>query len=772
MDLKYNSYLEFILKILYSILFFCSSLLLLYTLRKFKKDINPIRRTLSFLFISAIFATISNLVVLLSQNYILSLIFYSFFFIGINLIIYFLVNFTIQDTNLQFNKKTTKLFLKIIFCLDSISLLLNIFFQHSFSIIEVVYKNTPYLLAEHFLIYQLHLVLSYICLAIVFILLLYKTIISPRMYRIKYISVLTSFIIVVIGDAFYVFSHSPIDFSVVLFSLTGLLIYYLTCHFTPHKLIEKSLSLVVENMEHAVVFYDNVGNCVYRNKYFEDLVKISLNEGLNLEQFFHENFKKNQSKNSENILQSQEYRQSLSIQGVNHFFKVSYHSLKDERGKYIGSFILIQDRTKDEEKIKYERYLSTHDNLTGLYNHFHFYEKAQQTIEKNNKSEFIMLCVQICNFKFLKDFFGNYTVDEFMKKISHTLKNLLHKNDTIGKLDTNTFAILFEKNNFDIEQIKNKLSGFSSISEDKYFPIKIAFGIYEIDNIKNPISVMCDRAKIAITNLPESEDVGYFTTEMKNRILFEQIIVGDFPKALQDNQFKLFLQPQFTEDKKLFGIEVLTRWFHPSEGTLDPDSFIKLFEDNGIITQLDMYIWEEAAKLIKKWNKKGYTLPPLSINVSTKDLYYIDIISFFKDLLEKYDIKPSQLKLEITETALLVDNKTKISVLSKLREMGFEIAIDDFGARSSSLNILKDIKFDFIKLDLLKLSSSQTKENSERMIVAIINLVRNLNIKIMTEGVETKNQYEFLKSNGCNYFQGFYLEKPMDVLQFENKYIK
>ena len=701
---KYSNFRNKAVKNIFTILFILSGIVLFFTIRKCRTIKSSMINSMRNLFYCGIFSTVANIGILLSQNAFFSLFFYSLFFVGIDGIVFFLFNFTLYYIDIKLNKKLISKIASYIFFADAFNMFLNIFLKHAFGIMEVIYQDSVYLLADHFFLYKLHLFLSYATIGLVFAMLVYKTIISPKMYRIKYLSLLFAFGVVTIGDGFYVFLQMPIDFSVILFSTTGIIFYYITFHFTPHAMIEKALSLVVENMEHAIIFFDENGRNIYKNRSFKDLLIKYKNIG-----FVPQNF--NEEDITENDLfgdifdtkdHDQEFNKVFEVDGNNQYINLKYHCLKDEKGKFIGSFFLIQDRTSEEEKIRYQKYLSTHDSFTGLYNKFYFYEKAQQTLQKQKDKKYLMVCTKISNFKFINEVFGNYVIDQFLQKYSEKLLSTTNKDVLYSRLDNDLFGIMIPKDAFDLDKLVNFTQHFSKISKDKYLPIQILIGIYEIEDINIPVSVICDRANMAITSIknPEANPVGYYNMEIKNRLFFEQTIISDFSKAINEKQFKIFLQPQFTAEREIYGAEVLARWYHPTEGLLAPEQFIHLFENNGIVTQLDIYVWEETAKILQKWNSKGINNIPLSVNISPKDFCYIDIYDYFMNLVKKHKIKPSQIKLEISETAFMIDSKTQGSIISKLRKAGFLVDLDDFGTGYSSLNIVRDIVFDEVKFDL------------------------------------------------------------------------
>jgi len=778
LDLKYIS--DFItfkdtkLKYLFGLLFISSALILFFTIRKCKKIKNPMVNSMRYLFYSAILSTISNIVVLFSQNYLISYIFYSIFFIGIDGLVFFLFCFTVYYVNLKINSKLVTRIAFSLFAIDSLNIILNIFFQHAFGLTQIQFSGATYIMATHLLPYKLHLILTYSTIALVFCILLYKSIVSPKMYKIKYLSILISFLLVTVADAFYIFLFIPIDFSVILFSLTGILYYYITFHFTPHKLIERALSLVVENLDYAIIFFDNTGKCIYKNKSFEDIYLKYNNLGIFPKTTGFDSWYENDFFKDEINLNAtdQEINKAFKINGNIHKLNAKFHNIKDEHNKIIGNFFLIQDKTQDEQILQYERYLTNHDTLTGLYNKYYFFDRAQNYLQKNNSGEYLLVSIKLANHGFLTEVFGKYMIDNFIIKLSKEISSKFESKSVYGRIGEDNFAILIQKEKFDIDDFNNYSKELSTISEDKFFPTRILTGIYEVEDIQTPISVMCDRANIAISELKNNpkEKIGYYTVEIKNRNKFEQSIISDFPKALSQNQFKIFIQPQFSKEKKLIGGEILVRWFHPTEGLLQPEQFLYLYETNSIITQLDMYIWEETAKILNRWNESGKKTIPISVNISPKDICYLDICTFFTDLTKKYNIKPKQLKLEITEPALTVDNEYQVSLISKLRKAGFIVQLDDFGNGYSSLNTLIDYSFDELKLDLSCFNHISNNEQTQKIISTILDLSQKLKLPLIAEGVETEEQFNFLKKAGCKNFQGYFLEKPIDIMHFERKY--
>ena len=300
----------------------------------------------------------------------------------------------------------------------------------------------------------------------------------------------------------------------------------------------------------------------------------------------------------------------------------------------------------------------------------------------------------------------------------------------------------------------------------------IYMGVYEITDINEEISSMIDKATLAISSIWGDYDkiVAYFGEELMEKTLLWERMCGEFDNALANNEFKMYLQPQFDTSGTLKGSEALVRWIHPEHGIIPPACFIEAFENAGLIYQLDQYMWEEAAKTLAKWKAIGKEDYCISVNISTKDFYYCDIYSIFINLIQKYDINPHNLKIEITESVFMNDVDKSIEILDNLKNKGFEIEIDDFGSGFSSLNMLKDIHADVVKIDMGFLKETENGERSRIILANTINLIKELGMHSITEGVENKSQVDMLTKMGCDMFQGYYYSKPITVKEFESKY--
>ncbi len=254
---------------------------------------------------------------------------------------------------------------------------------------------------------------------------------------------------------------------------------------------------------------------------------------------------------------------------------------------------------------------------------------------------------------------------------------------------------------------------------------------------------------------------------MLNKIIHDQLIINSFRKNLHGDQFVVYLQPQVDKDHNIKGAECLVRWLLPSGDMLPPFEFIGVLEEHGLIGALDEYVWDYAAKQLSLWKGTKYESLYLSVNVSPRDFFYLDIASVFSGLCEKYEIDPAKLHIEITETALADETKKNLGTLKELQDRGFTVEIDDFGKGSSSLGLLKDIPADVLKIDKEFIQKSTNEKRIFVILESIIGMAKKLDLKVIAEGIETPEQLETLTELGCFMFQGYYFSKPIPIASFE-----
>lgn len=259
-----------------------------------------------------------------------------------------------------------------------------------------------------------------------------------------------------------------------------------------------------------------------------------------------------------------------------------------------------------------------------------------------------------------------------------------------------------------------------------------------------------------------------YNNSLRDKLLRQQAIIDSMESALKGGQFQVFFQPKYRiRDDHLAGAEALARWTHPQWGMLSPAEFIPLFEKNGFITKLDQFVWEEVCRKLKAWEKRGYSDFPVSVNVSRADIYSVDIADLLISIVQKYELAPERLHLEITESAYTENSKQLIEVVSRLRELGFIIEMDDFGSGYSSLNMLNQMPIDVLKLDMKFIQSETAKPLERGILQFVIDLARRMRLSVVAEGVETREQLDRLLEVDCDYVQGYYFARPMPAEEFE-----
>ena len=414
-------------------------------------------------------------------------------------------------------------------------------------------------------------------------------------------------------------------------------------------------------------------------------------------------------------------------------------------------------------------YLATYDELTGIYNKQAFYAKTKEMLLDNPDKNFDLLRINIERFKVLNDLFGESTGDKLLRYIGKFLKEINLPLCVSGRLYADNFVVCYEAGKGDSRRMINTLQMVADSFAINNRTI-LSFGLYRIDDKTLPVSVMCDRANMALWEAKGNFKNPYceYDEKMRQQVLKEQKIINAMEMAIQNKEFTLYLQPKYNIEKgTIIGAEALVRWISLENGFISPGDFIPVFENNGFVYEVDKFIWEESCRYLRKWLDEGREVHPISVNVSRIDLYDTKLVQHLVDLREKYQLPSQYLELEITESAYTEDPEQIITITRQLREAGFVILMDDFGTGYSSLNMLKDIQIDVLKLDMGFLKSSDYSAKGGNILTAILKMAESLKMQTIAEGVETKEQVEFLKSIGCKYVQGFYYSKPLPVGEFE-----
>ncbi len=332
------------------------------------------------------------------------------------------------------------------------------------------------------------------------------------------------------------------------------------------------------------------------------------------------------------------------------------------------------------------------------------------------------------------------------------------------------FVALIDVSCINPEEILNQLSDALKIYD---LPRHIAYnaGIYITGTEDIPVSAVIDRAIMAQSVIKGSykSKYQYYNADILKDMLSEQEIVGMMTTALAEKQFVAYYQPQYNHSTgTLIGAEALTRWKHPERGMISPGTFIPIFEKNGFITNLDLYIFEEVCIFLRHCIDNNYSIVPISTNFSRYDIFCQGFVEKLEEIREKYNVPVKYLRVEITESTIIGGSKHTNRVIKNLRECGYIVEMDDFGSGYSSLNVLKDIDLDMIKLDMRFLSAENKNSKGGTIISSVVRMAKWLSMPVIAEGVETVQQADFLRSIGCNYIQGYLYSKPLP----EGDYVK
>ena len=660
----------------------------------------------------------------------------------------------------------------IVAYLDGISLFANTFLHNVFTLNKVSYMNYElFHIGTKSVFYHLHFVFAFCLVLCTIASFITKITRIPYFYRKKYFPILVVICVILVLNVVCDLSEFPVDLSLPFFVFAAILICYLSLYRSPKELVDKTLSIVVTEMNNMVICFDINNECVYAND--RALEMFCTSEGSL--QAVSEYVKAWLAENDIESRDSLEWSDQKTIDNEIHYFDIEYRKLFDQKKEYIGFFLNLVDNTEKHLALEQERYLATHDTLTGLYNKSHFAVKSAEILKSHLDEEWLLLSSNIKDFKLINDLFGMEKGNEVLKMEAGLLKERCRDGIVYGRIGGDKFAVCMPKARFQEEYFTDAIQTMGQVFNNDLYHLHIYIGVYEITDINEDISIMCDKANFAIKTLNENyaRSIAYYNDTILNNTILEKQLVGDFDQALKEKQFCMYLQPQMTSEGKMLGAEALVRWQHPKRGLIFPGDFIEVFEKTGLIYRLDRFIWELAVQKLARWQQEGHSDLYISVNISTKDFYYMNVYETITALVEKYRIIPSTLKLEITETAIMTGTAGELDMIEQFRKYGFQVEIDDFGSGYSSFNTLKDMDVDVLKIDMgfLRTSKPENLEKSMSILNMIISLSKTLGLSVVTEGVETKDQVVKLTQMGCRIYQGYYFSKPIPVEEFEKRYM-
>lgn len=559
------------------------------------------------------------------------------------------------------------------------------------------------------------------------------------------------------------------DLSIITYGFTAYLLDYTTFRFKPVGFIRRFHSLLVDVSTDGMAIFDYRGILVSFNRACADIFALENAQigALTLDEFVSA---KGFPINRHEALQKAFEITVASGEGKERCYSGNYVEIQDEQRLFVGSYFAFRDITEESKLRKREEFLATRDHLTGIPNRSFFLQQAQAMLLENADTEFAVVRFDIDNFKIVNELFGNKAGDLVLKSIAQMLESN-YPTGAYSRLDKDHFALLVPAASLDLKQLNDNIK--ASIRQlNLPINLRASIGVYAVKNHAVPMDQMCNWAAMAARTVKGNyyDYFAYYEGELREQMLREQEIIGEMEEALNSGQFEIFLQPQINHStKQIVGAEALVRWRHPDHGYVSPAQFIPVFEKNGFITQLDQYVWECACKCLSSWADRGGALQniPISVNISRMDFYRTDLCAIFIALIEKHELPPSMLKLEITESAYIDDPEQVIFTVKELQKNGFTVEMDDFGSGDSSLNTLKNIPVDVLKLDMKFLRDDGDKEKGGNILHSIVRMANWINLPVIAEGVETKTQADYLQTIGCNVIQGYYYSRPVPIDEFE-----
>ncbi len=459
-----------------------------------------------------------------------------------------------------------------------------------------------------------------------------------------------------------------------------------------------------------------------------------------------------------------------TIDGIWRWYRVGF-TYWQEVGCIAITITDIHDEVVSNRRL---RHIVEYDELTGLLTGRAFNRMVESIVcndpEGVAAGEYALVYFDILRFKAINDMFGTDQGDRLLLYIADIIASGAADGGAAGRIGSDRFMMLAHKSRDELQNFLDEY--FDSIGHyEVAYEIVSNVGIYIIEDASLPADAMLDRAILAQSSIKGSYAVKYcyYTEALRHEMISEQEIVGLMTTALAERQFQVYYQPQYNHSTgKIVGAEALVRWCHPERGLIMPGSFVPLFEKNGFISKVDLYVFEQVCAFLQKCINSGISVVPISVNIARYDIFQFNFIERLEAIRTRYDVPVELLRIEITESTVVGSNQHVADVIDKLHSFGYIIEMDDFGSGYSSLNVLKDINLDVLKLDIQFLSGDiGIHKRGGTILSAIIRMARWLNLPVIAEGVENIHQADYMRSIGCNYVQGYLYAKPMQQNEFE-----
>ena len=739
-----------------------------------RKNKRKAARDVSYFILALLPPMLGNLIIIVSSTESFALVGSYVYFLGLDITVLALLRFTTDYCRMPFKGTLLRRVIYALVIFDFLQFALNPLTGHVFHLTPIDVEGSAYWLLVPAIGQSIHRIIAYGIFFASLGIFGYRTFTSPRFYVERYLIIFISMVVCCVLESFYIFSSTPIDRSMIAFGLFGLLVFYFTLYHKPTHLLNSMLARVVRNMTEGVLLFDRSGSCLYANKSARELFGIQEEADLSGCMALMADLVDEPSLRFD---ADWSRKRTVEIAGEVKHLEIGLRTI-EEKGAVVGAFLSVRDRTEEDNRLARERYMARHDRLTGLYNQDYFYAKVSQLLRRDPEGQYVVAAFDVKDFKIVNDIFSKEFGDKVLVAMADCLRDVAGRQEptVIGRIGGDKFGLILPRGHYTEAACEKELQrvcdSVSEIGQNRNYSIIIHLGVYYVDGPSLPPSVMYDRAFMALNSVKNDfqHHVAFYDDRMRDDVIRRQRVANELEEAMRSCQIRPYLQPMVDSNGNIQGAEVLARWIHPQEGLLLPGRFIPILESTGLIARFDAYIWECACLLLREWGKRGID-KFLSVNISQRDFYFLDIYEVISGLVRKYGIDPSKLRLEVTESVMMSDMRNRLETMNRLRADGFLMEMDDFGSGYSSLNMLKDVPFDILKIDMMFLSASENAGKARVILQTIINLSTELGITSITEGVETKGQFDMLLDMGCRLFQGYYFARPMAVEDFEEQYL-
>ncbi|WP_337102835.1 EAL domain-containing protein [Paenibacillus sp. YIM B09110] len=451
-------------------------------------------------------------------------------------------------------------------------------------------------------------------------------------------------------------------------------------------------------------------------------------------------------------------------------------------GNVAGSYIIFKDITDEKQAEQRIHHLAYHDELTGLPNRRKFNQAIGEWIEARNISRlpFAVMVLDIDRFKMINDSLGHTYGDIFLQELTTRIQTSLEgQNVMLARMGGDEFTILCRNcpDESDIVELAEKIINSIQIPyrlKDNDFYVSASIGIALFPQHGHDATELLKNADTAMYEVKRKGKNGYmfFSRELDDKLQQKIELEGDLRKAVENGELLLHYQPQIrTSDNEMIGVEALVRWNHKDRGLLSPGTFIPIAEETGIIYEIGTWVLREACRQMREWHMAGGPLIPVAVNLSSQQFHQPDLAGYIKSILDEAGLEPKFLELEITES-MMMDAELSADILKRLNEYGVRISLDDFGTGYSSLSYLKMFPIHKLKIDRSFIRDITHSGNDQAIVATIIAMAHNMNMEVIAEGIETKDQLDILRDKDCQKIQGYYFSKPLSANDVEDSFFK